>query len=120
MSRRPGLGSNYMTPQMLRWHKQTTTYQDTIELEVRKFKAKYYAQDGEVKRRLPRFYKDKIFTSGEKARYAAESILEADQQYRDELARISRFCDDPSAYYDERLITEHDLVGNKCNTNDLF
>lgn len=109
-----------MTPQMLRWHKQTSTYENTIELEVRKFKAKYYAQDGEVKRRLPRFYKDKIFTSGEKARYAAESIREADEQYINELARLSTFCDDPSAYYDDRLSVEHDAIGNKCNSFNLF
>lgn len=50
MSRKPGLGSNYLSPAMIAWHKSE--------------KKNYCLIDGH-KRHLPRFYKEKIFTPRE-------------------------------------------------------
>lgn len=51
MSRRPGLGAGYLTPAMVAWHKSD--------------RKNYAILDG-VKRHLPRYYKEKIFTKKER------------------------------------------------------
>lgn len=55
MSRRPGLGANYLSPAMIQWHKSDR---------------KNYAMLEGVKRHLPRYYKDKIFSKIDKVRIA--------------------------------------------------
>jgi len=55
MSRRPGIGANYLTPAMVNWHKAD--------------RRNYAILDG-VKRHLPRYYKDKIFSKIDRVRIA--------------------------------------------------
>lgn len=55
MSRKPGLGSNYLSPAMIEWHKSD--------------RRNYVLVDG-VKRHLPRFYKGKIFSKIDHVRIA--------------------------------------------------
>lgn len=55
MSRKPGLGSNYLTPEMREWHKAD--------------RKNYVIIDGR-KRHLPRFYKTKIFSKIDLVRIA--------------------------------------------------
>jgi len=55
MSRKPGLGASYMTPEMLEWH--------------RSGRRNYTVVDG-VERHLPRYYKLKIFSKIDQVRIA--------------------------------------------------
>lgn len=55
MSRRPGIGANYLTPAMIAWHKTD--------------RKNYALLDG-VKRHLPRYYKEKIFSKIDRVRIA--------------------------------------------------
>lgn len=55
MSLRPGLGANYVSPAMIRWHKSD--------------RKNYVLVDG-VKRHLPRYYKTKIFSKIDLVRIA--------------------------------------------------
>lgn len=55
MSRKPGLGSNYLSPAMVEWHKSD--------------RKNYVILDGQ-KRHLPRFYKTKIFSKIDLVRIA--------------------------------------------------
>lgn len=55
MSRKPGLGANYLTPAMIAWHKSD--------------RRNYTILDGQ-KRHLPRYYKTKIFSKIDQIRIA--------------------------------------------------
>lgn len=55
MSRRPGLGAGYLSPEMIAWHKED--------------RKNYAILDG-VKRHLPRYYKGKIFSKIDHVRIA--------------------------------------------------
>jgi len=58
MSRKPGLGASYMTPEMVEWH--------------RSGRKNYSVVDG-VQRHLPRYYKGKIFSKIDQVRIAVEA-----------------------------------------------
>lgn len=55
MSRKPGLGASYLSPQMVSWHKAD--------------RRNYAVLDG-AKRHLPRYYKEKIFSKVDRVRIA--------------------------------------------------
>jgi len=61
MSRKPGLGANYLTPSMLEWHKSG--------------RKNYTVVDG-VQRHLPRYYKTKIFSKIDLVRIAVRDQKE--------------------------------------------
>lgn len=46
-----GLGKNYLTPQIIKWHKEDLT--------------RCYVQDGAYKKPMPRYYRKKIYTDAE-------------------------------------------------------
>lgn len=60
MSRKPGLGNNYLSPAMVEWHKPTKSFSDYRN---------YVLVDG-VKRHLPRYYKTKLFSKIDLVRIA--------------------------------------------------
>lgn len=68
-----GLGSNYLTPQMIRYHQA-----DPVERV-------HCTLPGGEKLSMPRYYKDKIFTSEQrgqiKAHWSAEMQKKADELY---------------------------------------
>lgn len=89
MSRRPGIGANYLSKAMIRWHKS---------------ERKNYAVLDNVKRHLPRYYKERIFSRIDRVRIAV----------RDQKAAIRRLADwvrspaiakmdDPVSYRDEQM-----------------
>lgn len=100
MSRRPGIGTNYLTPGMVRWHKLNQAN---------------YAKVNGIISRLPRFYKEKIFTSLERARFNLESIDLDTAQYQEAVEKLARYHPDPCAYYYERLLSMHNAVKSKVN-----
>lgn len=67
MSRRPGLGANYLSDGIVKWHKS----------DLRN----YMIIDGE-KRHLPRFYRDKIFNARERSRVAFRAAHETTERLR--------------------------------------
>lgn len=73
MSRRPGLGSNYLSPAMIEWHKSD--------------RKNYALLDGQ-KRHLPRYYKEKIFSKLDRVRIAVRAEKEQFQ-------KLLRFIRDP-------------------------
>jgi len=88
MSRRPGLGANYLTKSMVAWHKSD--------------RKNYAILDG-VKRHLPRYYKCKIFSKIDLVRIA---VREAKEAFRKEVEWIRSKpyvkMRDPIAYRDEQ------------------
>lgn len=86
MSKRPGLGANYLTKMMIDWH--------------RSGKKNYAILDGQ-KRHLPRYYKQKIFSKIDLVRIAVRDQKEA---FRKEVAwlRSKKMAKmrDPLAYRD--------------------
>lgn len=94
MSRKPGLGSDY-----LRTHK---TYH--------KIDQRNYTHLNGILGRLPRYYKDKIFTGTERQLMAKAMLELADNDYQREINRLSQFHRDPARYYDECIANQHDSI----------
>jgi len=88
MSRRPGLGSNYLTPSMIAWHKSG--------------RKNYVIQDGQRKH-LPRFYKGKIFSKIDHIRIANTAQKQTFKAMVDWIRHPSRaVMRDPLAYREEQ------------------
>lgn len=104
MSRRPGLGANYVATHR-KWHRQ---------------ELKNYTKVNGVLGRLPRFYKDKFFSVLEKSKLALQAVELGDVNYLKEVQRLSEFHQDPSYYYDESRRVEHDAITSKVNTLNKF
>lgn len=66
MSRKPGLGANYLTKEMIDWHRHPTSFT---------YHRNYAILDG-VKRHLPRYYKCKIFSKIDLVRIAVRDQKE--------------------------------------------
>lgn len=89
MSRKPGLGSNYLSPAMVDWH--------------RSGRKNYVLVDG-VKRHLPRFYKTKIFSKIDLVRIAVRDQKAVFKQMVDWIRHPHRAkMRDPLAYRDRQL-----------------
>lgn len=104
MSRRPGLGVNYVDTHK-KWHK--------------KLQANFTNVNGQIGR-LPRFLKEKIFTKLERSFLAVEAAAYSDSNYVEEIARLGKFHSDPYAYYDERVAHSHDVIVSKSNSSNKF
>lgn len=104
MSRRPGLGAAYLE-KFTRWHREG----------MRNF-TQVHGKVG----RLPRFYKERIFSDIERQRLALESVELADAAYIDAVGKLSRFHLDPYAYYDERIAYSHEVAFSKLNEKNLI
>lgn len=87
MSRRPGLGANYLSKQMVAWHKSD--------------RKNYAMLDGE-KRHLPRYYKCKIFSKVDLVRIAVRDQKAVFRRMVEWIRHPSRMrMDDPLAYYED-------------------
>lgn len=104
MSRRPGLGSNYLVTHA-NWHLHGK---------------RNYTQVNGIKGRIPRYYKDALFSAPLRESMATESINLADIVYHQEVEQLQKFHDDPYYYYDERQRHAHDSVYDKINSKDMF
>lgn len=104
MSKRPGLGSDYLRTHT-GWHKDDL---------------RNYTQVNGITRRLPRYYKDKIFTDYEKQKMAQRAIEQSDEAYVNEIRTLSKFHQDPYHYYEERLTQAHTMIKSKLNQNSKF
>lgn len=88
MSRKPGLGHSYLTPEMMEWHRCD--------------RRNYAIMDG-VKRHLPRYYKGKIFSKIDHVRIA---IYTANADFKRQVEWIRHpyrmAMKDPLAYREEQ------------------
>lgn len=88
MSRRPGLGSNYLSKDMVSWHKSD--------------RKNYVLLDGE-KRHLPRYYKTKIFSKVDLVRIAVRDQKAVFKKMVEWIRHPKRMrMADPLAYYEEQ------------------
>lgn len=99
MSRRPGIGVNYI-------HSHATWHRDGFR--------NYTAINGN-KFRIPRYYKEKMFSDQEREFLGSVALLEAQQEYDKEIDRLSRLHDDPVSHYVERVKWASDNVKAKSN-----
>lgn len=76
MSRKPGLGNAYLTPEMIAWHKAD--------------RRNYMDIQGE-KRHLPRYYKEKIFSKIDRVRIANRAVRDSIERERKELFRLWKY-----------------------------
>lgn len=104
MSRRPGIGHNYLATHTL-WHLAGM---------------RNYTQVNGVISRLPRYYKDKIFYMHQRYELAKQAMEMSDEQYMEEIRRISAFDAAPCEYYDERDRFNHDAIVSKVNVLNQF
>lgn len=109
MSRRPGLGSNYLLT-----HKEWHTSDDNRH---------YLVLPGGYKHSLPRYYSDKIFTYtlGKKVRYGKYK----QRKEEDTLAQISQFDSKypTENFYEkekESIVNTNELIFKRINKNDKF
>lgn len=94
MSRNPGIGANYLKSHT-KWHRNGL---------------RNYANVNGVKSRLPRYYKEKMFSKIERENMGKEALLLYDEKFRDELRRI--YKTDPDAFntYVERVRYKHEKI----------
>lgn len=104
MSKRPGIGSNYLATHS-EWHLNGK---------------RNYAQVNGTITRLPRYYKEKIFSPHARAQFASQSLSQGDEEYHKEILRLERLHKDPDNHYDERVRNTHDAVTSKINSNNTF
>lgn len=104
MSKRPGIGMPYLEKAM-QWHRADDR--------------NYVIHEG-VKRKMPRYFRDKVFTKAERARLAKESLEEGDVAYMEELDRLSKLHPDPVSYYDERERSSYESTFKRLNEKDKF
>lgn len=103
MSRRPGIGASYLTPAMIAWHKSD--------------RKNYAVLDG-VKRHLPRYYKEKIFSKIDRVRIAVrdqKAAFKRDVEWlrSPAMARLK----DPLAYRREQRRRLAQKIRNKTKQN---
>lgn len=103
MSRRPGIGHIYYE-RMRTWHRE----------DMRT----YVVREGGFKQRLPRYFKDKIFTRFEKQMIALQLNQEIDKVYIDEIERLMNLHHDPCGYYDERQANSDRLLLQTMNAKN--
>lgn len=104
MSRNPGIGKNYVDTHK-NWHRADF---------------RNYAQVNGIITRLPRYFKEKIFSQREREALAEISIMHGDISTMDAITKLSAFHQDPYNYYTERIRATHDAIVHKCNTQNKF
>lgn len=105
MSRNPGLGQNYLTQEMISWHKLQ--------------KADYAKVNGVVTR-LPRYYRERVFSALERSRFKVEAVDRGVEQYWREVERLMKFHPDPEGYYDACMSAMHESIKSKNNKFNRF
>lgn len=105
-NRSGGLGSSYILKHR-DWHKG-----DVMR--------PYVMQDG-FKLPMPRLFKDKIFSAGEKERMARECMAQLGVEERKEIERLVQFHPDPHGYFLERIEQAYNCVNvdKSINPNEV-
>jgi len=104
MSKRPGIGANY-----IQTHKN-------YHVEA----LRYYTRQNGIYARLPRLFKDQIFSREQRRTMAEAAEFESTINYRQALVELAAFHPEPVAYYAERRLFEHDQMTRRINSKDKF
>lgn len=99
MSRKPGIGAQYLTDAMKAWHKSD--------------RKNYMIVDGQ-KRHLPRYYKEKIFSKIDRVRIANRAQRDSLESLRAELLRLGKFHPNAMEYREEMMILANQRIRDKA------
>lgn len=105
MSRKPGIGYNYLQSNS-RWHKSGDTD-----------RFRFHVTDNGHSRRLPRYYKDKIFTGAEKLTYNQRLQIERERRYESIIDQLRPNYSDPYAHYEVMVREAADAIVRKSKKN---
>ena len=104
MSRRPAIGSSYLTAKSKKWHISNDSW---------------YFPDGKFKKPLPRYFRNKIFDKFRCAAHTEQYILDAEKRLHVSLKQFSNESNPLSAYY-QALSSSSDLyLANLRNQKKL-
>lgn len=98
MSKRPALGSQYLTRSMIKYHRLNDLW---------------YFPDHGFKKALPRFFRDKIFSKLSRDVHSVQFALKSDEKLMRDLFEISLTQPNPDKVYAERMIVNSDLYLGK-------
>lgn len=104
MSRRPALGANYLDT-------HTRYHQSGL---------KDYTNVNGHKGRIPRYYRDKIFSSFERQVLLVRNLESADVKYWQSVEKLSAHSKDAHNYYFERISHQHEQLKNNVNKLNKF
>lgn len=105
MSRKPGIGASYLE-RKAEWNKDH---------------GRVYVMNNGYAQRMPRYYKEKIFSEAQRQVLADEAMSEAEKAYFKEFNRLMELgIQDPDKYMEESLYLEALKVAKKANKSDTF
>ncbi|AXH74656.1 MAG: replication initiator protein [Microviridae sp.] len=98
MSRKPGLGANYLSKKIIRYHVES--------------KVSDVSRNG-VSAHMPRYYRHKIFDDSQRRELRKVQLLEMETTYDRDIKRLKRFHSNPYYYYDERRRCAHEQINSQ-------
>lgn len=104
MSKKPGIGSNYLLTHF-NYHKHAKNNSTKVGGQVG---------------RLPRFYKEKIFSKPEKEAIARQSLADSESLYERTITALRKFHADTENYYDQRVRQELENIEHKNKQFNTF
>lgn len=110
MSRRPGIGLNYLEKNKL-WHKPEN------QAEYSQAMNRFHVVANGHQRRLPRYFKNKVFTTGDRDAFNALLPEMRQKAYKTEIARLRAFYDDPETSYLRNQPIYHEQITRKQAKN---
>lgn len=108
MSRRPGIGSVYLQTKKAIWHSETSE--------------RNYYQYFDKKKRLPRYYRERLFTEGQREDQAIKGRVKAENNVLKEKAEYLRKNPDGNwhKYKLEQIVAKAAKFKEKSNFNNKF
>lgn len=79
-----------------------------------------YTKVNGVIQRLPRYYREKIFSKLDRQLMKINYDAISTDLYWKEIERLSKFHPNPEAYYDEQARAAHESIHSKINLHDKF
>lgn len=106
MSRRPGIGINYLSEPMMKWHREDD---------------RMYVINNGYKQAIPRYYRDKVFSPFERSLIQFTASHESERAYIEEIQRLIKLGHrDPYRYYADRARINNDLQMARLIKSDKF
>lgn len=100
MSRKPGLGVSYLTPQMIKFHNYASR--------------DYVSRNGQ-RSHMPRLFRNKIFSPEERLELRKRQLIQMDEAYEQQVERLKKFHPNVHSYIDERSRYHSDLITTRLN-----
>jgi hypothetical protein len=111
MSKNPGIGHSYLAMKSV-WHKADGDPQEDL---------RFYIQDGKFKKRLPRYYKDRIFSEEERILAGATAQAQAMEAYDKLIAELEyKHYGNPHTEYNKRREFAHAMIRVKSKNQNTF